>query len=333
VFKWADGSVGGLPDLFCQPAALPWRGLGEFGGRHIELFHKFCYIYTVNQTEKLRLLIPKGRIFDNVSLLFAEAGFPIAMADRTYRPDLRADWLDVKIMKPQNVGELLELGSHDVGFTGIDWVQESGADIAEILDLGFDKVRIVAAVPANLDEAALRSKKIVVATEYVNLAERWLKSGGYQYRILRTYGATEVFPPDDADMIIDNTSSGQTLRDNGLKIIGTVLESSTRFIASRAAMNDPAKRNRIEELAMLFRAVLDGRERVMLEMNIPRDCFDAVVKGLPAMRSPTVSPLFGDKGYAVKIAEKKNEVPTIIPRLKKLGALDIVEYDLRKVVP
>ncbi|MCL2197265.1 MAG: ATP phosphoribosyltransferase [Treponema sp.] len=281
--------------------------------------------------EKLRILIPKGRIFDNVSKLFLEAGFPIALADRTYRPSLGASWLDAKIMKPQNVGELLEIGSHDAGFTGIDWIKESGADVEEMLDLGFDKVRIVAAVPQDYDEAKLKSKKLVVATEYVNLAEAWLKSSGYQYRILRTYGATEVFPPDDADMIIDNTSSGQTLKDNGLKIIGTLLESSTRFVVSRAALANAEKKSRIEELAMLFRAVLDGRERVMLEMNIPKDQLESLAS-LPAMRSPTVASLYGEAGFAVKIAVKKNEVPDIIPKLKKLGALDIVEYDLRKVV-
>jgi len=281
--------------------------------------------------EKLRILIPKGRIYDNVSRLFSEAGFPIALADRTYRPALGAPWLDAKIMKPQNVGELLELGSHDAGFTGIDWIKESYADVEEVLDLGFDKVRIVAAVPNNLDDAKLKSKKLVVATEYVNLAESWLKSSGYQYRILRTFGATEVFPPDDADMIIDNTSSGQTLKDNGLRIIGTLLESSTRFVASKAAMNNAEKKSRIEELAMLFRAVLDGRDRVMLEMNIPKEQFESL-SSLPAMRSPTVAPLYGDAGFAVKIAVKKHEVPEIIPKLKKLGAMDIVEYDLRKVV-
>ncbi|MCL2212069.1 MAG: ATP phosphoribosyltransferase [Treponema sp.] len=281
--------------------------------------------------EKLRILIPKGRIFDNVSKLFLEAGFPIALADRTYRPSLGASWLDAKIMKPQNVGELLEIGSHDAGFTGIDWIKESGADVEEVLDLGFDKVKIVAAVPQDYDEAKLKSKKLVVATEYVNLAETWLKSSGYQYRILRTYGATEVFPPDDADMIIDNTSSGQTLKDNGLKIIGTLLESSTRFVVSRAALADAQKKSRIEELAMLFRAVMDGRERVMLEMNIPKDQLESLAS-LPAMRSPTVASLYGEAGFAVKIAVKKNEVPDIIPKLKKLGALDIVEYDLRKVV-
>ena len=282
--------------------------------------------------EKLRILIPKGRIFDNVARLFSEAGFPISLSERTYRPALGAGWLDAKIMKPQNVGELLELGSHDAGFTGIDWIRESGADVEEIIDLGFDNVRIVAAVPQDYDEEKLRSKKLVVATEYVNLAEAWLKSSGYNYRILRTYGATEVFPPDDADMIIDNTSSGQTLKDNGLKIIGTLLESSTRFVASRSAVADAEKKSRIGELAMLFRAVLEGRDRVMLEMNIPKEHFESL-SSLPAMRSPTVSPLFGDDGFAVKIAVRKSEVPDIIPRLKKLGVLDIVEYDLRKVVP
>jgi len=286
---------------------------------------------------KLRVLIPKGRIFENVSRLFSEAGFPVFLADRTYRPVLgtesSVDWLDAKIMKPQNVGELLELGSHDAGFTGCDWIRESGADVEEIMDLGFDKVRIVVAIPSGTDEAALKKRKIVVATEYMNLAETWLREGSWQYRLLRTYGATEVFPPDDADMIIDNTSSGQTLKDNGLNIIATLLESSTRFVASRAAMADKEKRGHIEELAMLFKAVLDGRDRVMLEMNVPKAKFQEIVAGLPAMRSPTVAPLYGDEGYAVKIAVKKQEVPLLIPRLKKAGATDIVEYDLRKVVP
>ncbi|MCL2831606.1 MAG: ATP phosphoribosyltransferase [Treponema sp.] len=281
---------------------------------------------------RLRILIPKGHIYDNVSMLFAEAGFPLRLSDRTYRPVIGSDWLDAKIMKPQNVGELLELGSHDAGFTGLDWIRESNADVEEIMDLGFDRVRIVAAIPSGCDEGRLKSKKIVAATEYVNLAQKWLAESGYNFRLLRTYGATEVFPPDDADMIIDNTSSGQTLKDNGLKIISCLLESSTHFVASREAMANPQKRGRIEELAMLFRAVLDGRDRVMLEMNVAEDNFNALVTGLPSMRSPTVSPLCGDDGFAIKIAVKKNEVPVLIPRLKKLGATDIVEYDLRKVV-
>jgi ATP phosphoribosyltransferase len=285
----------------------------------------------------LRILIPKGRIFENIEQLFSEVGLRMRLADRTYRPDMGVDWLDAKIMKPQNVGELLELGSHDAGFTGIDWIQESGADVEEILDLGFDKVRIIAAVPSVLDEQKLKSKKIVVATEYVRLAEKYLTAHGYNFRIVRTYGATEVFPPDDADMIIDNTATGQTLQENGLRIIGTILESSTKFFASKIAMRDGEKRRRIEELAMLFRAVLEARERVMLEMNVLEINYNKLISGLPAMRSPTVAPLYSEndseRGFAVKIAVKRSEVPTLIPRLKELGATDIVEYDLRKVVP
>ena len=281
---------------------------------------------------KLSILIPKGRIYENVSALFSEAGIPVGLSDRTYRPSIGVDWLDGKVMKPQNVGELLEIGSHDAGFTGLDWIRETGADVVEIMDLGFDKVRIVAAVPADLDESALRRKKLVVATEYVGIAGAWLAAKGYDHRIVRTYGATEVFPPDDADMIVDNTSTGRTLQDNGLRIVDTLLQSSTRFVASKSAMADPAKRERVEELAMLFKAVIDGRERVMLEMNVTKIRFPGLVGGLPSMRSPTVAPLYGDDGYAVKIAVKRNEVPALIPALKKLGATDIVEYDLRKVV-
>ncbi|MDR1787376.1 MAG: ATP phosphoribosyltransferase [Treponema sp.] len=282
--------------------------------------------------ETLRILIPKGRIYENVARLFADAGFPVTLADRTYRPSLGVPWLDAKVMKPQNVGDLLELGSHDAGFTGSDWIAESGAQVEEVLDLGFDRVSIVAAIPAAADEAALKKRRIAAATEYCNLASRWLGENGFDFRLLRTYGATEVFPPDDADLIIDNCSSGQTLRDNGLRIIGTLMQSSTRFVASPAALAVPEKRARIEELAMLFAAVLAGRERVMLEMNAPEAAIAAIAASFQGMRSPTVSPLYGGKGFAVKIAVKKSDVPALVPSLKKLGASDIVEYDLRKVV-
>ncbi|MDR1362817.1 MAG: ATP phosphoribosyltransferase [Spirochaetaceae bacterium] len=285
----------------------------------------------------LRILIPKGRIHENVAELFRDAGFSVHLSDRTYRPDLGADWLDAKIMKPQNVGQLLELGSHDAGFTGIDWIEENNSDVELLLDLDFDPVNIVAAIPSGATKETLKSKKIVVATEYVTLAENYLKQNNYNYKILRTYGATEVFPPDDADMIIDNTASGRTLHDNGLVIIDTLLRSSTWFAASKEAMRNAEKREQIERLAMLFKAVLDGREKVMLEMNVAESHYKELVEGLPAMRSPTVAPLYndggGENGYAVKIAVKKSEAPDLIPRLKKAGAADIVEYALRKVVP
>ena len=282
--------------------------------------------------EKLKILLPKGRIYQNVIALLSGAGIKVDLPERAYRPTVNQDDLEAKVMKPQNIGKLLELGSHDIGFTGRDWIQETNADVEEIMDLGFDKVRIVAAVPNAIDDKALAAKKVIVATEYEQIARRWLESRKQDFLIVRTYGATEVFPPDDADMIIDNTATGRTLVENGLRIVDTILTSSTCMFASKKALKDPAKKQKIMELKMLFEAVIDARDRVMLEMNCTKENFDKLVKGLPAMRSPTVAPLYGDNGYALKIAVKKGEVPKLLPRLRELGATDILEYELRKVL-
>lgn len=282
--------------------------------------------------EKLKLLLPKGRIYEKVVSLLDGAGIKIDLPERAYRPIVNQDDIEAKVMKPQNIGNLLELGSHDAGFTGRDWIEETHTDVEEIMDLGFDRVRIVAAVPASLDDAQLKSRRIVVATEYPEISKKWLQEKKYDALTMHVNGATEVFPPDDADMIIDNTSTGRTLIENGLRIVDTILESSTRMFASKKALADEGKRKKIFELKMLFEAVLNARGKVMLEMNCTKSAFDALVKELPSMRSPTVSTLYGDGGYAIKVAVNKADVPTLLPRLKQLGATDILEYELRKVV-
>lgn len=281
---------------------------------------------------KLKMVIPKGRIYANVVRLLNDSGFGVEVNERVYVPRIDDPEIEAKIMKPQNVPRLLELGSHDVGFTGHDWVIETGAQIAEIIDLEFDRVKIVAAIPESFTKLDLTQKKIVVASEYEQIAKKYLEQKKYQYILLRTFGATEVFPPDDADMIIDNVSTGRTLNEHNLTIIDTILESSTRFYANQAALTEPWKREKIEEMKMIFQAVLDARQRVMLEMNVPKEKLEEIVKFLPCMRSPTVAPLYGEQGYAVKIAVKKQEVVKLIPLLKKYGATDILEYDFRKVV-
>ncbi len=282
--------------------------------------------------EKLKILLPKGRIYEHVIDLFRGAGIEIHLPERAYRPTVNQDDIEAKVMKPQNIGKLLELGAHDMGFTGRDWIRETSADVEEIMDTGFDRVRIVAAVPSAIDDAHLASHHVIVATEYENIAKNWLKSRKMDYEVIRTYGATEVFPPDDADMIVDNTATGRTLQENGLRIVEEIMTSSTCMFASKKALADPDKKKKIYELKMLFEAVLDAQDRVMLEMNVSKDKFDALVKGLPSMRSPTVSPLFGDDGFAVKVAVRKGEVPNLLPKLQSLGATDILEYELRKVV-
>jgi ATP phosphoribosyltransferase len=281
---------------------------------------------------KLKMVIPKGRIYSNVVNLLNDSGFGIEADERIYIPRIDDVELEAKIMKPQNIPKLLELGSHDVGFTGYDWIVETDAKVSEIIDLKFDPVKIVAAMPEALVKKNLRQKPIVVASEYEKIATEYLDQKKYQYILLRTFGATEVFPPDDADMIIDNVSTGRTLQEHNLQVIDTILESSTRFIANKEIMKDPWKQEKINEMKMIFKAVLDARQRVMLEMNVPKEKLEEIVKFLPCMRSPTVAPLYGNQGYAVKIAVKKQEVIKLIPLLKKYGATDILEYDFRKVV-
>ena len=278
------------------------------------------------------MVIPEGHIQDKVVQLLTDAGIDMEIKNRTYRPIVHVPELKVKLMKPQNIPQLVELGAHDVGFTGYDWIEETRADVKEIMNLGFDPVRIVFAAPEGTRVEDLKTRKIVVATEYVNLAENYLKSKGYQYVIVRTFGATEVFPPEDADAIIDNTSTGQTLREHHLVILDELMTSSTRWIANPQALEDPWKREKIEHLKLLFEAVFNARQRVMLEMNVPPDRLEAVVKILPCMRAPTVAPLFGDQGYAVKAAVPRQEVARLIPLLKSLGATDILEYEFKKVI-
>ena len=200
------------------------------------------------------------------------------------------------------------------------------------MDLGFDPVRLVAAVPCTTDPDGLHGRRIVVASEYERISRAFLEERGYDYLFIRTHGATEAYPPQDADMIIDNTSTGHTLHEHGLKILAEIMASSTLFIAGAAALDDPWKRDRIDELRTLFTAVLNARERVMLEMNVPPDKLEEIVRILPCMRAPTVAPLHRDSGYSVKSAVRKGEVRRLIPLLKKIGASDILEYEFRKVI-
>ena len=288
--------------------------------------------------EKLRILLAKGRIYESVYKLLGDVGISINLPDRTYFPVTNQKDLAFQVVKPQITSWLLANGKADVGFSGKDWVYENGVedDVEEIMDLGFDAVRIVAAVPENVDYDALIKKPVTIATEYQRLSRQWADAKGLDGTIFRTWGTSEGFVQDSPDalaqILVDNTSTGSSLRANNLKIVDTIMESSTRMYASKRALADGGKKQKIRELKMLFEAVLSARGRVMLEMNVAKGKFDTLVKSLPAMRSPTVSPLFGDDGYAVKIAVQKCDVPTLLPQLQKLGATDIVEYELRKVL-
>ena len=288
--------------------------------------------------EKLKILLAKGRIYESVYELLSDVGISLYLPDRTYFPITNQDDLAFQVVKPQIVSNLLAGNKADVGFSGKDWVYENEVQdqVEEIMDLGFDPVRIVAAIPESFDFQQIISKPVTIATEYQTLSRRWVSDRKIDGTLFRTWGTSEGFVQDNEDSIaqilIDNTSTGSSLRANNLKIVDTLMESSTRMYASKQALADPEKKQKIMELKMLFETVLAARSRVMLEMNVSEEKFDALVKGLPSMRSPTVSPLFGGNGYAIKIAVKKAEVPTLLPKLQSLGATDIVEYELRKVM-
>ncbi len=288
--------------------------------------------------DKLKILLAKGRIYESVYELLSDVGISIHLPDRTYFPTTNQEDLAFQVVKPQITSLLLANNKADVGFSGKDWVYENQVenDVVEIMDLGFDPVRIVAAIPEARDFDKLLKGQVTIATEYQVLSRKWVENKKIDGTIFRTWGTSEGFVQDTDDSIaqilIDNTSTGSSLKANRLKIVDTLMESSTRMYASKAAMEDPAKKQKIMELKMLFETVLNARNRVMLEMNCAEDKFDNLIKGIPSMKSPTVSPLFGGNGYAIKIAVKKSEVPTLLPKLQSLGATDIVEYELRKVM-
>lgn len=285
--------------------------------------------------DTLKLVLPKGRIAANVLDLLRAVGYGIEGAERSYRPRCAAPGVEVKLLKPQNIPMLLALGRHDLGFAGHDWVVEEEAVVDELLDTRMDPVRVVAAVPHALAGGfSALGRPLIVATEYERLARRFVAARGLEAVVVRTHGATEVYPPEDADMIVDNMASGETLRQNGLTAVETLLESSTRLLAwPGLGRTAPARRERVENLVALVKGVLLARQKVLLEMNVPRDRLDAVVAVLPAMRAPTVSPLHGESGFAVKVAVDRDLVRTLVPLVKSRGATDILQYNLEKIVP
>ena len=288
----------------------------------------------ITDNDTLRLALPKGRMQDAVIVLLADAGIRVTPTARGYRPAVSLPDCEAKILKHQNIVEMLELGSRDVGFAGADWVEELGVEVVELLDTGLDPVSVVAAAPrglfARLDEIG---RPLVVASEYETLTRAWIAQRGLDAEFVQSFGATEVFPPEDADVIVDNTATGSTLRANDLEIVDTVITSSTRLYASPQAMENGVKRERIEDLRLLLGSVLDARRRVMVEVNAPEDRLEEVVSLLPCMREATVAPLFGNSGYAVKVAVLRDELPKIIPAIKAAGGSDVVVTSISQIVP
>jgi ATP phosphoribosyltransferase len=283
--------------------------------------------------DALRLAVPKGRMYDGVVTLLAEAGINVSQTARSYRPFITLERCEVKILKPQNIVEMLHAGSRDLGFAGADWVAELDGELVEVLDTELDPVRVVAAAPAAmLTDGELPERQLVVASEYERLTRGWIADRGLDALFVHSYGATEVFPPEDADLIVDNAATGSTLEANDLEVVDVLMRSSTRLYASPRALDDRARRARIDDLTLLVQSVLEARRRVMVEVNIAEDQLPALIEVLPCMRRPTVSQLFGGEGFAVKAAVPRAELPSVIPRIKAAGGTDIVVTRLAQIV-
>ncbi|MFM7320709.1 MAG: ATP phosphoribosyltransferase [Armatimonadota bacterium] len=286
----------------------------------------------------LRLGLPKGSLQEATFKLFAQAGWTIRVDARSYQPVVDDPNLEAVLIRPQEIPRYLEDGIIDVGLTGHDWIQDCGADVREICELAYSKatrnpIRVVLAVSQDAPvhgPADLAGKRIV--TEYVRLTERYLAGHGVGARVEFSWGACEVKVPALADAIVVNTETGSSLRAHNLRIVDTLLTSTTRLVCNHDAWNDAAKRAAIEDMAMLLTGALNAGGLVGLKLNVSADYFDAVVARLPSLKRPTVAPLHGDAGFAIEIIIEEKMARELIPALRRAGAEGIVEYPLNKVI-
>lgn len=287
---------------------------------------------------KLTLGIPKGSLEKTTADMFAKAGYNIRISSRSYFPSIDDPEIECMLIRAQEMSRYIEEGILDCGLTGKDWIEENGSKVTEVAELVYGKVgrkplRWVLAVPENSDikkPADLAGKRI--ATEAVGMTERYLKKHGVKANVEFSWGATEVKPPRLADAIVEITETGSSLRANNLEIIDTLCESTTRFIANNDSIKDAWKKEKIENLALLLKAVLMAEGKVGLMMNVPKNKLEEIITIVPSLDGPTVSSLANNSGYAINTIVDEHTVRELIPDLLKAGASGIVEYPLNKIV-
>ncbi len=285
----------------------------------------------------IKLGLPKGSLQEATVELFAKAGFAVSISNRSYFPTIDDDEIDCMLIRPQESARYVELGLLDLAVTGFDWILKR--DVVEVAELVYSKqlrrpVRWVVAVP---NESPINSVEDLqgkrIATEAVELTQQFLQEHGITAHVEFSWGATEVKPPYLADAIVDVTETGSSLKANNLRIVHEIMQSTTRLIANRKSLQDPRKKAKIADLALLLQAALTARNKVGLMLNVHEKDLAAVEALLPSMKSPTVSKLRAEGWYAISTIVDEDVVRRIIPQLKAQGAEDIVEFPLNKVVP
>jgi len=285
----------------------------------------------------LKLGIPAGSLKNATVDLFAKAGFHILDSKRSYLPRIDDEQIQLTMLRAQEMSRYVEDGVIDAGITGYDWIMENASDVVEICELAYSKAtsnpaRWVLAVP---NEAEVSKPKDlaggIVATELVNVTKKYFTDKGIDVRVEFSWGATEV-KARLVNAIVELTETGTSLRANNLRIIDTIITSTTRFFANRQAWQDKFKREKMENIAILLNAAIEARSKVGLKMNIRKDSLDAILKILPAEKSPTVSALADSDFAAIEVIIDDKIERSLVPTLKRAGASGVITYPLNKVI-
>lgn len=287
---------------------------------------------------KLKIGFPKGSLQEATFAILRKAGWDFQVNSRSYMPSSDDDEIEALLVRPQEIPRYVEDGILDAGLTGKDWIESSGVDVIEAADFLYSKstlrpIRVVVAVKNDSEFKTvkdLQGKRI--STEYVDLAKRWLETNGVSANVEFSWGACEVKVPDLADAIVVNTETGSSLRAHELRILETILESTPRLIANKASWGDPWKRSKIENMAMLLQGAINAEQLVGLKLNVPVEKLDEIMAILPALKTPTLSPLSDEGWIAAEIVIEEKVSRDLIPKLKRAGAEGLVEYPLNKVV-
>ena len=287
---------------------------------------------------KLKLGIPKGSLQESTMRLFRKAGYDIRISERSYYPKIDDPEIECILIRAQEMARYVEQGAIDAGLTGLDWIMENRAEVTEVEELsygksGLGKVRWVLAVPEN---SAMKSVKDLegkkIATELVNVARDYLEANKVNASVEFSWGATEVKPPLLADAIIEITETGSSLRANNLRIVETILESTTRPIANNAAFEDEWKRRKITDIATMLKGALRAESMVGIFMNVEKRNLEKVISTLPAMKSPMVTNLSQKDWFEVFVVLEETQIKEMLLKLKNNGAQGIVEFPLNKVL-
>ena len=290
----------------------------------------------------LKLVLPKGSLERATLELFDAADLPVQRSsDVAYKASVTDPRIsDVRILRPQEIPIYIAEGLFDMGITGRDWVEETGSQVVSLGELQYSKatslpIRVVLAVAGDAPYRSIADlpQGVRVSTEYPELTRRFFTGAGIEAQIALSYGATEAKVPDIVDAVVEITETGRALRAAGLRIIDTLLTSYTELIANPAAAADARKRHAMGQIHTLLQGVLEARGKVLVKLNVGTDALDDVIEILPAMKAPTVNELFRGAGYAVETVVPRSEINILIPALRDLGATDIVEMPISKIVP